>query len=59
MQSKRTNYSAAIASIEAAKKYDMKVLKRNIQDYKNNKTRFIIVGNHDVSATKEDKTSVA
>ena len=59
MQSKRTNYSAAIASIEAAKKYDMKVLKRNIQDYKNNKTRFIIVGNHDVSATKEDKTSVS
>ena len=30
-----------------------------IQDYKNNKTRFIIVGNHDVSATKEDKTSVS
>ena len=42
LQSKRTNYSAAIASIEAAKKYDMKVLKRNIQDYKNNKTSFKI-----------------
>ena len=59
LQSKKTNYSAAIASIEAAKKYDMKVLKRNIQDYKNNKTRFIIVGNHDVSATREDKTSIS
>ena len=59
LQSKRTNYSAAIASTEAAKKYDMKVLKRNIQDYKNNKTRFIIVGNHDVSATREDKTSIS
>ena len=59
LQSKRTNYSASIASIDAAKKYGMKVLKKNIQDYKNNKTRFLIAGNHDVSATKEDKTSVS
>jgi len=34
----------AIASIEAAKLYNLKILDRDIQDYKNNKTRFILIG---------------
>ncbi|EHP83679.1 prephenate dehydratase [Methanotorris formicicus] len=41
---KKDERLGAIASIEAAKLYGLKVLDRNIQDYKNNKTRFILIG---------------
>ena len=35
------------------------ISKNRCKLFKNNKTRFIIVGNHDVSATLEDKTSIS
>lgn len=35
---------ASIASMRAAKKYDLKVLKRNIEDFEDNYTRFLVLG---------------
>ncbi len=50
--------AAAIASIEAAKIYNIKVLKRNIQDIAHNTTRFLIISTQDVPPTGRDRTSV-
>jgi prephenate dehydratase len=49
---------AAIAGIDAAKKYDLKVLASDIQDGQNNITRFVAVGRDMPQPTGEDKTSL-
>ena len=49
---------AAIAGTDAAKKYDLKVLARDIQDGQNNVTRFALVGRDLPKPTGEDKTSL-
>jgi len=50
--------AAAIASIEAAKIYNIKVLKRNIQDIAHNMTRFLVISTQDVPPTGKDRTSI-
>lgn len=50
--------SAAIASAEAARFYNLKVLSSKIEDMTRNITRFLVIGNSDVRATGTDKTSI-
>lgn len=50
--------AAAIASNLAAKVYDLKVIKGNIQDIAHNSTRFLVVAKQDVPATGKDRTSI-
>lgn len=53
----KLNY-AAIAPKRAAKLYNLHVIQENIQDYKNNFTRFIVVAKRDHEFTGDDKTSI-
>ncbi|MGC9517869.1 MAG: prephenate dehydratase [Methanomicrobiales archaeon] len=50
--------SAAIGTTRAAEIYGLEVLKKDIQDYKSNVTRFIVLGAHDHPKTGNDKTSI-
>jgi len=50
--------SACIASILAAKMYKLRVIAQDIEDSPHNVTRFLVVGNTQVPATKKDKTSI-
>jgi len=54
----KDKHSAAIASLEAAKLYNVKILKRNIQDTAHNTTRFLVISTQDVPATGHDRTSI-
>ena len=57
-KSKSIKNSAAIASENCANEYKLFILKKNIHDYFNNVTRFIIIGNNSVDISKTDKTSI-
>jgi chorismate mutase/prephenate dehydratase len=49
---------AAIASERAAKFYQMKILKKNIQSNPQNFTRFFVISKKEAKPTKNDKTSI-
>ena len=49
---------AAIASEESANMYGLKILDENIQDVKENFTRFIVIGKTTPAPTSNDKTSI-
>ncbi len=49
---------AAIASDLAAKMYDLKFVKRSIEDNKNNYTRFLVISEDFPEPTGNDKTSI-
>ncbi|MBN1298471.1 MAG: prephenate dehydratase [Actinobacteria bacterium] len=49
---------AAIGTKIAAEIYGLEIIDSDIEDNKDNKTRFIIVGNHIASRTGHDKTSI-
>lgn len=49
---------AAIASIESAQRYGLKIIEENIQDINENYTRFIVIGKETPHATGNDKTSI-
>lgn len=49
---------AAIASEESAQRYGLKILEADIQDIRENYTRFIVIGKETPQATGNDKTSV-
>jgi chorismate mutase/prephenate dehydratase len=48
---------AAIASVDAAEAYGLKVIAENIQDLAQNTTRFLVLGKHPVGRTGADKTT--
>ncbi|MBZ0157617.1 MAG: prephenate dehydratase [Alphaproteobacteria bacterium] len=50
--------AAAIASEMAARLYDLKFIARNIEDNKNNFTRFLVISKGYFSKTGNDKTSI-
>ncbi len=50
---------ASIANEFCAKLYDKKVLDKNINDVKDNKTRFILLSKKDLGITKPIRTSIA
>ncbi|HDK38215.1 MAG TPA: prephenate dehydratase [Thiolapillus brandeum] len=50
--------AAAIASETAGEIYNLGVLAHNIEDEPGNTTRFLIIGNHQVPPSGEDKTSL-
>jgi len=50
--------TAAIASKKAAEFYDMKILDQNIEDRRNNFTRFLVLSNQKTTPTKTDRTSM-
>lgn len=54
---KERDYAAAIGSVIAARKYNMPVLVPNIEDLKDNTTRFVVIGKQKSKATGNDKTS--
>jgi chorismate mutase/prephenate dehydratase len=50
--------AAAIASVEAARMYHIKVLKYDIQDISHNTTRFLVISTRDALPTGKDRTSI-
>lgn len=50
--------AAAIASTMAAEIYDLGILAENIEDEPDNTTRFLVIGDHDVPPSGDDKTSL-
>jgi len=49
---------AAIAAVEAAAAYGLKVVAENIQDLAHNATRFVVIGKHPVGRSGADKTTI-
>ena len=54
----KTKDCAVIGNLNAGKIYGLKVIEKNIQDYSDNKTRFILLGLDEVPASESDKTSI-
>ncbi len=50
--------SAAIASPLASRLYGLEVMDARIEDYRNNYTRFLVLGRQDPGRTGKDKTSI-
>ena len=50
--------SAVIGGLNAGKIYGLKIIEKNIQDYSDNKTRFVLLGLEEISASESDKTSI-
>lgn len=51
-------FAAAIASTAAASSYGLSVIDANIEDNKNNVTRFAVIGGQEMKRTGKDKTSI-
>ena len=49
---------AAITGLLAAEKYNLKIIERDIQDFSDNATRFLVLGRQCGPATGRDRTSV-
>ncbi len=58
INAKKNTEVLAIAGALAAGKYGLEIIKRNIEDYPNNTTRFISIGLQEVASTGRDKTSL-
>jgi chorismate mutase / prephenate dehydratase len=54
----REKYSAALASIEAAQEYGLKILVSGLSDLEHNTTRFCVVGTESSLPTGNDRTSL-
>ena len=50
--------TAAITGLLAAQKYNLKIIERDIQDFTDNATRFLVLGRQCGPATGRDRTSV-
>ncbi|MFH0947386.1 MAG: prephenate dehydratase [Elusimicrobiota bacterium] len=55
---KKEKGSAAISSVVASEIYGLNILAENIEDYKNNFTRFLVIGKKSPAASSSDKTSI-
>jgi prephenate dehydratase len=55
---KGKNNEAAIGNRRAAELYDLDIIQTDIQDFENNRTRFIVLGNNESQPTGNDKTSI-
>ncbi len=51
-------HAAAISTVRAAQIYGLDIAVNNIQDYKNNLTRFVVINKQDHLKTGNDKTSI-
>ncbi len=49
---------AAIGSEKTAEVYNLNILRENINDNKNNQTRFVLIGDFETEVTQNDKTSL-
>lgn len=54
----KSKSAAAIASIVASRIYRLKIIAERIEDYTDNVTRFLVIGNSIPNSTRDDKTSV-
>jgi chorismate mutase/prephenate dehydratase len=54
----KSKSAAAIASIVASRIYRLKIIAERIEDYADNVTRFLVIGNSIPNSTRDDKTSV-
>ena len=54
----KEKHSAAIAGKQAAERFGIDVQAANIEDDPRNTTRFLVIGNQDVAASGQDKTSL-
>lgn len=52
------SFSAAIAGVQAADHFKLKVLAQNIEDDARNTTRFLVIGKQNVAPSGKDKTSL-
>ena len=50
--------AAAIAGVGVAELYGLQVIEKNVEDHPDNTTRFLIVGDHAVPPSSNDKTSI-
>jgi len=57
-QTRLNKYSAAIASAKAADRYDLKIIRKGIEDDKNNRTRFVVLSREKQKPSGNDKTSL-
>lgn len=57
MQNYNLTY-AAIGSEKTAEIYNLNILKENINDDKNNQTRFVLIGDFETQQTGNDRTSL-
>ncbi|OIO25518.1 hypothetical protein AUJ14_04055 [Candidatus Micrarchaeota archaeon CG1_02_55_22] len=55
---KASNKIAAIGAKETALNYELKIFEENVEDEKNNVTRFLVIGKKKAAETGNDKTSV-
>lgn len=55
---KGKNNAAAIGNRRAAELYGLDIIQTDIQDFENNRTRFIVLGNNESQPTGNDKTSI-
>ncbi len=55
---KKEKGTAAISSVVASEIYGLNILAENIEDYKNNFTRFLVIGRKNPPSSGHDKTSI-
>lgn len=54
----REPHSGAMASRLAAERYGLDILEENVEDFSDNITRFLVLGNQEPKPTGDDKTSI-
>ena len=52
------SYAAAVAGVQAAGHFKLKLLAQNIEDDARNTTRFLVIGKQDVAPSGKDRTSL-
>ena len=57
-KAKKSNNVAAIAHAANANEFKLNILRKNIEDQKNNTTRFLIIGKINAKKSGKDKTSI-